>query len=106
MADTLKMKRALSLKKLKDSNKRLTDAATGKRVRMANKYYDEVIAFFKEFEDVHIQYALKSGESMEDPDMETIFYEASDVVDVANTTIEATRSTCNRSRGEAESRRA
>ena len=86
MADELKLLRNLSLQKMKDSNKKLTEHVAAKRGRMVDKYHNDVHQHFGEFENHHVRYALEAGKTLEDDDMQQVFYEASNLVDLADNT--------------------
>ena len=78
--------RNLALEKIKAANRKLHEHCAGQRHRLAEKYYGDVLSCFRTFEDLLIQYALKAKKTMDDEDIKAMFFEASEVVDVAETT--------------------
>ena len=81
--EELRLARNLSLDKIKTSNKKLQDAVANDRRRCAERYFKEVTEHFTRFEDVHVQYVMKSKGTLEDPDNQEKFFTASEVVDAA-----------------------
>ena len=84
--EELKLTRNLTLDKMRTSNKKLLENCTQKRLRMAERYYKEVTEGFKAFEHLHIQYTLKQKKELDDPELKAVFSEASELVDLAETT--------------------
>ena len=82
----MRIMRNLSLQKMKDGNKKLMEHVSAKRGRMVERYHNEIHHNYTEFENQHVRYALAAGKNLEDADMQNIFLEASNIVDVANNT--------------------
>ena len=85
-AEEMKLARNLALDKLKAANKKLQDSVAGDRQRNAERYHRDITEAFTNFENYHIQYVLKSKQSLEDQENREKFFEASELVDVAETT--------------------
>ena len=84
----MRISRFLALQKMKATNKKLSDHVTNKRARMVEKHYKEFHTLYAHFEEVHIKYAAEASIPLDDPAMQELFTEASNLVDLADTTYE------------------
>ena len=84
--EELKAARDLALTKLKDANRKMAEHVANKRGRMVDKHYEAVHTHYEKFEEKHIQYVLAAKLTMEDPAEQEKFFEATEVLDLAETT--------------------
>ena len=85
-AEELRIARDLALLKLKDANKKMAEHIVAKRGRLADKHYEVVRSHYNTFEEKHIQFVLASGLTMDEPAEQQKFFEATDILDLAETT--------------------
>ena len=92
MANTveeIRMRRNLSVEKMKASNKKLLDNISADKFRNVTKYKKEISDLFEQFETLHMQLALKMKVTLEDPTLKEEYMAAAGVLDTAEVANEA-----------------
>ena len=83
--EEVKLARSLATNKIQAAGKKLQDSIANQRTRNAERYYNTVAEEFQKFEALHIKYALIAKVDLDEASMQQVFFDASEMVDLAET---------------------